>query len=254
MKYLFYIVFTVIISLSSASQASDPGMKWDDSKIARVAMALREKPEELRDFLEMVTRSTEGEKTDTEEPFRYALKPLHVKEQISLSASDVIMKTPVAKNFQNVYEIDLSDLDFNSPGIFSIFDYFERFILTNLRFVNLHGTTNTKVFIDHLFGPGKSKKYFSLLRIDASSSSIDDTDLLTIFNHFITYECFIRDMFQYSERYGTQAAVLSVETSNSAAVAAHNFARGAAGENVITIYHRVEKATPGRFILMDRRT
>lgn len=97
---------------------------WNSSSVARFALALSNDPSAQREFLERVaasqsapTRTNDGcflrEEEEKEDTTGYALTPVPVAEQIRLTASDIIANNAKVLNFQKVFYVDLSDLDFS---------------------------------------------------------------------------------------------------------------------------------------------
>ncbi len=210
MKNLFYIIFTISYLIQSpvwgSSSHGDP--PWDDSAVARIAVALRNKPTELNAFLTQVAAAKETTGLPS-----YALNPVIADEQIRLSATDIITQSPDSLNLTKVFYVNLRSFDFsNDANRQKVFEYFDANTLANLRYLDVKETHGISIFIEKLFGNDKpTDKFVSLFRINAENSDLVPQDLDKIFNHFSSNTCFILDMKQISSRYDVVAAFLSVE-------------------------------------------
>ncbi len=210
MKNLFYIIFTIsyLIQQPVWGSSSQGELPWDDSTVARIAVALRNNPAELTAFLTQVAAVKE-----TTGPLSYALNHVLAEEQITLSAIDIVKPTPKVLTLQKVFYIDLNGFNFiANADRQKVLQFFDTNALYNLRYINVRDTQGVSDFIEKLFGNDKpTDKFVSLFRINAENSDIVFHDLDKIFNHFSSNTCFIRDMKQISARYDIVAAFLSVE-------------------------------------------
>lgn len=194
-----------------------------ESRLARVALALQSNPEAQRDFLEMaytqqftygsanVFRALDQE--EDEDPTGYALTPLLAHQQITLKAADIINNTTNAQNIHSIFYVDLDGFDFtNSVQRQKLRTYFQENPLYNLRYLNLQGAKGLTIFINEFFAASQSKdRYVSLFRINAEHTDITTDDFDKIYNHFLNYTFFIRDLRQISDYYDVTAVFLRVE-------------------------------------------
>lgn len=207
-KFIYMGLLTVCLTLKTSWGSEEGEISWDNDKIARIAVDLRNNPSRLIDFLDIVAKQKK------EEVSSYALTPVLWNQQITLKAQDIIEATDISQNFQKVFYVDLNDYNFISDdkNRQKIFSYFNDNTLDNLRVIKVCKTTGISNLIGELFGSSKPKnKYVSLFRIAADGSDITSQDLDKIYSYFSRCSYFIRDMVQISARYDVVAAFLSVE-------------------------------------------
>jgi len=138
MKNIFCAIFTisylVLQPVWGSSSHDDTRLPMDDSEFRRAVIALRDNPAALRVFLTQVVVEKE-----TIEPPAYALNHVLAKEQIRLSADDIVGQDPKASNLEKVFYVDLSKFNFNdNPNRQKVLEYFDHNTLYNLRYLNVN--------------------------------------------------------------------------------------------------------------------
>lgn len=267
MKYFYSVIMCMFFACCPLLASGE----WDDATVTRIAMSLRGDPSALQMFMNKVASSrgypsgleagaSSEEDDDDESLVRYALKSLYPRDQVELTATDILEGSAVEHNSRNVYDIDLSGIDISEvdpsrPGLMSsiVIEYFKSQPLCNLRKLTLP-TRGASGFIARIFpADGSQKKYCSLLRIDANSSGITEADLDAIFAHFSAYGCFVRDMSQISGRHDCAAAFLTVECRTETQAWMDEWFKGRM-TNQKTIRYRVSEPEKEAPLIISLRT
>lgn len=222
MKKIIYSI-VVMTSLQHYLYASEK--TWDVETVKKITLSLQNKPEELATFLrivsgtekhvletEPVTTARNSEDSYHDEQVDYAIEKLYSYNKIELKFSD-ILSGGLTCDPRNVTEIDLSEfVPKGDEEVQRIVSYLSEMQLCNLRVLLLPESPVLSHFIEAIFPTTVSApKFVSLFRIVArASSEITDANLVTIFNHFSNYPCFVRDDEKISGRFGGVAAFLAI--------------------------------------------
>ena len=182
--------------------------------------------------------------TETEE-FIYAKSMILVRDQVSLTAMDILEDTEDSRNYFNVFNVDLSDFNFSSGDAGKIIDYFNSsHLLPNLRVIGLFNAQAVPHFIRSVFTYPKDR-FYSLIRVDASRSDITLAELDVLFDYFKDSQCLIRDMEQICSRFGDLAASLSVDIAGSKGIHKHTDSR-------ISTHYRVGSIRDAIFMIVKQ--
>ena len=215
---MYFISISCCIAMDMDTDSKDP------KKELKIAVALRNNPEELSDFLNILAKKmspNEGEEKVLEDAatrtmdattlFSYALKPLLVHNQETLSIHDILGKEGTSHQYLNVFKIDLPELDFLSANGQAAIEFFKKTPLPNLRSIGLVSAKNVPIFINSIFSePSLKNKFYSTMVINAEKSDITSENLEILFYHFRDYAGFIRDMKQISSRFQVPAVSLNI--------------------------------------------
>lgn len=244
-RRLFFVILTWSTFCQASTDDLEEGSKQfvsyliakGDFETARIFLSRFSSSGAGADFDETATSVTVDETLlDT---LRYAQKRILPDHQVCLSVGDLecgSFKCPP----QNVFEIDLSDMDMVGGLVDRVVEYFTTQPLCNLRWLKLP-TDAAAILVERIFPNNNSKrKYISLHRITASEG-LAEVDLDRIFDHFSGYGDFVRDMSQISGRYDCAAAFLSVD--GITLQAGSKYARGRIDNDIKpeghTIHYRV---------------
>lgn len=221
--YLTVVVSTVILQPVFGAEVLEANV---DPRIGCILRAIRNNPDALSAFIDIAASSPpkstkiagyfqREDDQEIEDPTGYALTPVPAAEQIRLTVSDIIANNEKALNFQKVFYVDLSDLDFRTGTDHQkVFDYLNQNTLSNLQTLNLRNSRGISYVIEELFGSSNPKnKYASLFRMNAYNSDITPKDFDIIYSHFSGYSYFVRDQRQVSDEYDVTAVFFSIGIS-----------------------------------------
>lgn len=195
LTYLTVVISTAILQPVFGTDVLEANV---DPRIGCILRAIRNNPDALSAFIDIAASSPpkstklvgyfqREDEEEIEDPTGYALTSVPVAEQIRLTASDIIANNAKALNFQKVFYVDLSDLDFRTgTDQQKVFDYLSQNTLSNLQTLNLRNSRGISYLIEELFGSGKPKnKYVSLFRMNAYNSDITPRDFDKINSQFL---------------------------------------------------------------------
>lgn len=260
LTYILLIIYCAFTNVALGTDLLEGSKIWDPSQVARVALALKDNPTVQTEFLEMAAGDHQYSKLRTkdidesEDFISYALTPVRVGEQLTLTPNDILTKTENAGNLENIFYINLNDLDFTSPEAGQVIKYLNENRLHNLRVIDLRGSSAVSNLIEQLFGSNQSKdKFVSLFRITCDQTDITSHDLDKIFNYFSNCTFFVRDMRQISSRYNVTAAFFSVEVRNVkgqlASVTDWRKGKKTTKSDFTILYRSKEQSVNGPFIM-----
>lgn len=158
-----------------------------------------------------------------DDAFEYAKKPVYVREQRKLTPDDMCMnpvirsrETTLVENL-DVFELDLSGVNFTLGNAYYIIDFLNKNYLPNLRTITLNNAQGVAFFVNVLFNnPDNVDLFPSLERINASGTRCGlDGELPIITRHFNNYSKFIRDMMQTSARFNVSAVYIHITTEKN---------------------------------------
>lgn len=277
------IVYFALVNYGMAMDSDD---LRDPSKALKIAIALKDKPEELSAFLNIVasmmpnsSNETSNDKPedlsaflsreaslmhptfeefardlirnfDPQASFSYALKPLLVRDQEALSLQYILNNARIAHSYWNVFKIDLWGLDFDLDDGTVVINFFRENVFPNLQVIDLSSTKHMGTLVNSLFGPDAPKnKLYSLIRIDAGKSDITLEDIDTVFDHFSGYSDLIRDMEKISGTLNVPAAFLSICVDGCAGITkgVHKTT-----PNEIKTHYRTGNTGDARFMLVKQ--
>jgi hypothetical protein len=179
-----------------------------------------------------------------------ALEPVLIRDQKSYTVAD-IAKDAIARRIlkdgaYNLFKVDLSEMtDDNSNDVI---DFFGTGKLCNLRTLILPNDFRLAIrFLSAVFDGSYNKQLISLERIEGTPRlRTEHADI--IFNHFVYYKEFVRDMSQTSSRYDCEAVFLRYECKKASGSAAPptdlgDYLRGRRDDGSHEIYYRSGDAT-----------
>ena len=170
------------------------------------------------------------------EIFSYALRPVFVRDQLTLTTTEILADKLNKSNYFNVFYADLSNADFspgNQDGI-HIIEVFKTFPLPNLRSLTLNSTKNVSEFLGRVFDSDQ-REFFSLIQVNINDIGVKDSDIQLIADHIAGYDKIVRDIPQFSARDDSLAFELKINVKKNP----HVIVKGPLKPNpFITVYYR----------------
>lgn len=247
MRNCYKILFVLFVVINFCWASSDD---LDEASIKRFVTHLIAKGDYVaaEAFLSRFPSSDKRESVSAPMPtvtvprdiLRHAQARVFSTDQISLKTADILGNTPPSQSHRYVFEIDLSD-DMSVDALVTIGDYFKGSLLCNLAWLTLpRDASLASNLVGTIFPNDDSqRKYISLHRVTVRGGLTEET-LDTIFEHFLGYKSFVRDMSQISGRYDCVAAFLSVDGVRLED--GSKYARGRKDDGSHIIYYRVGEA------------